>query len=90
MKINHVILFLVTGILYASGNYALFAQEAPHEPGFIERNWWDFLILTFLIFTSLAHSDEDRGAGSKFWLFLAVLYFLYCIYRDNAPQFPPA
>jgi hypothetical protein len=90
MKINHVAVSLVTGVLYATSAYALFAEEVPNEPGFIEKYWWDFLILTFLIFTSFAHSDEDRGAGGKFWLVLALLYFFYCIYRENAPHFPPA
>ena len=48
--------------------------------GFIERHWWQIIIIYGLIALGFAYKEEDRTGGAVVFFLGAAGYLVYCLY----------
>jgi hypothetical protein len=79
---------LAVFLLAGAAGAAMAAVDGADEAGgtgFIQRHWWDFLVVFFLVSMIFAYSDEDRNIQAAFWSVVTLLYLLYiCLFRNSA------
>ena len=64
---------------------AIDGSDEAQETSFVERHWWDFLVVFFLVSMIFAYSDEDRTMQAVFWTVFTIAYLIYiCLFRNSA------